>query len=61
MPTIVASKSFVDKVMESVAEAQILCETRNNRDVIERMYGPPPAPASGFQSFPRLETNTLRS
>ena len=52
MPTLAASRVFINKVMQSVAEAQIFCE--NNRNVIETMYGPPPAP-SGFQSFPRVE------
>ena len=54
MPTVVVSKAFVDKVMESVVEAQVFCE--NNRDVIERIYGPPPGPEGGFQSFPRTQT-----
>ena len=54
MPSLVVSKTFIDKVMESVAEAQMFCE--NNRDVVEKIYGPPPGPNGGFQSFPRLET-----
>ena len=53
MPTIVVSKTFIDKVMESVADAQVFCE--NNRDVVERIYGPPPGREGGFQSFTRTQ------
>ena len=53
MPTILVSRVFVDNLMKTVAEAQVFCE--NNRDVVERMYGPPPANV-GFQSFPCNET-----
>ena len=53
MPTTVVSRAFVDNLMKTVVEAQVFCE--NNRDVVERMYGPPPA-IVGFQSFPRNET-----
>ena len=51
MPTVWASRAFIDGLTQTLGQAQLLC--LNVRDGVERMYTAN-LPQIGFQSFPSV-------